>query len=60
LRRHGRTRARKEDAVVDTLIIWLIAHPLQGVAILAGFSIAAGLLLIPRATILTGDNHPRC
>ncbi len=46
--------------MVDTLIIWLIAHPLQGVAILAGFSIAAGLLLIPRATILTGDNHPRC
>jgi hypothetical protein len=46
--------------VVDTFVIWLIAHPLQGVAILAGVSIATGLLLIPRATVLTGENHPRC
>lgn len=46
--------------MVDTLIMWLIAHPLQGVAILAGVSIAAGLLLIPGATVLTGENHPRC
>jgi hypothetical protein len=46
--------------MLDTCLIWLIAHPLQGVAILAGVSIAAGLMLIPRGTSLTPDNHPRC
>jgi len=46
--------------MVDTALIWLMAHPLQGVAIFAGVSICAGLLLIPRATVLTQDNHPRC
>jgi len=46
--------------MLDKCLIWLIAHPLQGVALLAGVSIVAGLLLIPRATVLTPDNHPRC
>jgi len=46
--------------MVETCLIWLMAHPLHCVAILAGVAIAAGLLLIPRATVLTPDNHPRC
>jgi hypothetical protein len=46
--------------VIDLFIAWLIAHPLQGVAAFAGISVAAGLLLVPRSTVLTGNNHPRC
>ena len=46
--------------MVDRLIEWLIAHPLEGVALLAGLSIAVGLLLVPRFHQLTGNNHPRC
>ncbi len=46
--------------MIDLFVAWFIAHPLQGVAALAGVSIAAGLWLIPRGTILTGNNHPRC
>ncbi len=46
--------------MVDDLLVWLMAHPLQGVAILAGISIGVGLTLIPRLHVLTGSNHPRC
>ncbi len=46
--------------MVDHFIVWLMGHPLQGVALLAAIAIATGLLLIPRIEELTGDNHPRC
>jgi hypothetical protein len=50
----------EERQLVDHFIVWLISHPLQGVALLAAFAIVTGLLLIPRIEALTGNNHPRC
>ena len=46
--------------MIDAVITWLLNNPLQGVAALAGFSIAVGLLLVPGLHEIAGHGHPRC
>jgi hypothetical protein len=46
--------------MIDFVITWMLANPLQGVAALAGIGIGVGLLLVPGLHELTGHGHPRC
>jgi hypothetical protein len=46
--------------MIDVVISWMLANPLQGVAALAGLGIAVGLLLVPGLHEITSQNHPRC
>ncbi len=49
-----------EFSLIDLAIIWMQAHPLQCVAVLAGISIVSGLLFVPRVHEIAGHGHPRC
>ena len=46
--------------MIDDMIAWLMAHPLEGVGGLALLSIGFGLLLIPRVHEIAQHGHPRC
>jgi hypothetical protein len=46
--------------MLDFAITWLLGHPLEGVAVLAGISIAAGVFLVPRVHEISTHGHPRC
>lgn len=46
--------------MVEIAITWMQSHPLQAVAILAGISIVAGLVLVPRVHEIAGHGPPRC
>ena len=46
--------------MIDDVIVWLMANPLEGVAGLAVFSVLIGALLIPRVHDIAHHGHPRC
>jgi hypothetical protein len=46
--------------MIDVVITWMLANPLEAVAALAGLGIAVGLMLVPGLHEITGHNHPRC
>jgi len=45
--------------MLATACTWACHNPLWSVGILAGLSVAVGLLLVPNWHTLSGDNHPR-
>ncbi len=45
--------------MIDHVVTWLIAYPLQGVVVLAVFAGGVGALLVPKVHELVGHGHPR-
>ena len=45
--------------MIEVVVAWLLANPLEGVAALAVLGIAVGLLLVPALHEVTGHGHPR-
>jgi ElaB/YqjD/DUF883 family membrane-anchored ribosome-binding protein len=45
--------------MIDAAFIWVCAHPLQTVGLMAAIAIACGLLLVPRIHELAEHGHPR-
>ncbi len=54
-----KNQGREIGPLIEVAVAWLLANPLQGVAALAGFGIAVGLLLVPALHEVTGHGHPR-
>jgi hypothetical protein len=46
--------------MVDTVIGWLQAHPLEGVGALVVFAVVISLVLVPRVHEVARHGHPRC
>jgi hypothetical protein len=46
--------------MVNTVVMWVCAHPLEFVGGLAVGCALMGVLLIPRLSELPGHGHPRC
>ncbi len=46
--------------MVNAVVIWVCAHPLEFVGGLALACALMGVLLIPRLSELPGHGHPRC
>jgi hypothetical protein len=46
--------------MVDAVVAWLLAHPLQGVGVLALMAILIGVVFIPRVHEIARHGHPRC
>jgi hypothetical protein len=46
--------------MIDAAITWAMHNPLQSVAVLAGVSIAIGLILVPSMHEVAGHGPPKC
>jgi hypothetical protein len=46
--------------MVNTVVMWMCAHPLEFVGGLCAACALLGVLLIPRLSELPGHGHPRC
>jgi hypothetical protein len=46
--------------MLNFVVPWLQAHPLQGVATLAGIAVICALTLIPGLALIGRHGHPRC
>lgn len=46
--------------MLDPIIAWLMANPLECVGGLALLSVVVGLVLIPSVHEITQHGHPRC